>query len=181
MTTEKVVSTSPTSTFITATSTGCPTNLPTNYQAPHLIVPVNKSSPSTKYGTVFNGEVSSEISTLFNFDIPSSYSGLECSLIFAFPTIAQLQTSSFTLSGPGTVDIDLLSTAITIETSYASAPEAETDYGSFTFTPGHAYTIASFACPAGEAVSFGMESVGGTNFEFFEDFNPCPIGLYITA
>jgi hypothetical protein len=176
-----VVSTCPTSTFVTSTSTGCPTTLPTNYQAPHLIVPINKSSPSTEYGTQFNGEVSSEISTLFNFDIPSSYSGLACSLIFALPTQAQLQTSSFTLSGPGTVDIALLNAPITSETNYASVPETETDYGIFTFAPGHAYTIASFACPAGKAVSVEIESVGGTSFEFFEDFNPCPIGLYIFA
>ena len=164
----------------TMTSTGCPTNLPTNYQAPHLIVPVNKSSPSTEYGTSFDGEITPSISTLFNFDIPPSYSGQDCSLIFALPTQAQLQTSSFTLSGPGIINFALLSAPVTKQTTYASAPAVANDYGNLTVVPGNAYTIASFACPAGKSVSFELSSLGGTSLTFFEDFNPCPIGLFIT-
>ena len=174
-----VVSSCPTSAVKTLTSTGCPISLPTNYQAPHLIVPVDESSPSTEYGTSYNGEITPSVSSLFNFDIPASYSGQDCSLVFALPTQAQLQTSSFTLSGPGTIDFALLSGPITNQTSYASAPKVATDYGGTTVVPGNAYTIASFACPAGEAVAFMMESTSGTSLEFFEDYNPCPIGLYI--
>ena len=45
--------------------------------------------------------------------------------------------------------------------------------------------MASFDCPAGEEVSFKIAAAGGgddaTSLRFFQDYNPCPIGLFITT
>jgi hypothetical protein len=125
--------------------------------------------------------VTPDISSIFNFDIPESYEGQECSLVFLFPEQSQLQTSSFSLSGSGAVDCARLSMPAVATTSFSNAPSIAMDLGSFTLQPGNSYTFARFGCPAGMTVAFELSSVGGTSLTYFQDFNQCPIGLYITA
>jgi Ubiquitin 3 binding protein But2 C-terminal domain len=163
-------------------STGktCPADLSGSYQYPHLIVPVSKSSPNKAYGTQYNGTVTSDISTIFNFDVPPSYTGT-CSLVFLFPKQSQLETSSYTFSGNGEIDFKQLSTIASQSTTYASQGSVSTDYGSKTVTPGSSTVVATFACPAGKTVSYELSSVSGTSLNFFQDYNPSPIGLYITS
>ncbi|PQE29433.1 gpi anchored cell wall protein [Rutstroemia sp. NJR-2017a WRK4] len=173
---------SPTSSTPSASSSSCPTNLNGEYQYPHLIVPVSSASPSTAYGTSYNGVVNSTVSSIFNFDIPSSYTGT-CSLIFLFPTQDQLETSSYTFSGNGDVDFAQLSTIATQSTTYGSVGSVEKDFGTFTVTPGSSTVISTFACPAGETVSYDLSegASGTTDLWFFQDYNPSPLGLYITT
>jgi len=159
----------------------CPSNLNGAYQFPHLIIPIDSSNANAAAGTSYFGEVSSTISSIFNFDIPASYSGKTCSLVFLFPTQAELTTSSFTFSGNGGIDFSLLSEVATQATDYANAPGVKTDYGVTTVAPGNSYTIATFACPAGSAVSYELKAAGDTCLNYFQDYNPSPIGLYITS
>merc|ERR1711939_1282273 len=63
-----------------------------SYETPHLIVPVNKGSPDESYGTSYFGQVNSTTSSIFNFDIPSSYEGKTCSVVFLFPKKEDLET-----------------------------------------------------------------------------------------
>jgi len=74
----------------------------------------------------------------------------------------------------------MLSGVATSATSYANAPGVKTDYGVITVKPGNSYSIATFACPAGTAVSFEVKASGDTCLRYFQDYNPSPIGLYIT-
>lgn len=166
----------------TQTSTGktCPTTLSGEYQYPHLIVPVSKSNKDTAYGTSYNGKITSDISTIFNFDIPNSYTGT-CSLVFLFPEQSQLETSSFTFSGNGEFDFTQLSSVATQSTTYATQGGVKTDFGVKTATPGSSVVVSTFACPAGQAVSYEISSASGSSLEYFQDYNPSPIGLYITT
>ena len=159
----------------------CPANLNGNYEFPHLIIPVDKSKPNYAPGTSYFGEVSSTISSIFNFDIPSSDAGKKCSLVFLFPLQSQLQTSSFTFSGTGGIDFKWLSQAATQATTYNNQPGVKQDLGAKTVSPGHSYVIDTFACPAGQAIAFEMSAVGDTCLRYFQDYNPAPIGLYITT
>jgi hypothetical protein len=159
----------------------CPTTLNGPYQFPHLIIPIDSSNPNNAPGTSYNGEVSSTISSIFNFDIPASYSVQTCSLVFLFPDQSQLQTSSYTFSGNGGIDFSKLSGVATQSTDYANAPGVATDYGVVTVAPGNSYNIATFPCPAGQAVSFELKAQGDTCLTYFQDYNPSPIGLYITS
>lgn len=159
----------------------CPANLGGTYEYPHLIVPVDSTKPSTTLGTSYNGEVSSTVSSLFNFDIPASDSGKTCSLVFLFPTQAELETSSFTFSGSGAIDFAMLSSPASESTTYDSVPAVKTDYGSTTVAPGNSYTIATFDCPANSAVGFELTAPSDTSLWYFQDYNPSPIGLYITV
>jgi hypothetical protein len=160
--------------------TQCPANLNGAYQYPHLIVPVSSSSPDKAYGTSYNGEITSDTSSIFNFDIPTSYTGT-CSLLFLFPEQAQLETSSYTFNGSGEINFKQLSTVATQSTTYSSIGSTETDFGVKTVTPGSSTVIASFTCPAGQAVSYELSSVGGTSLTYFQDYNPSPIGLYVVS
>merc|ERR1711939_199086 len=64
---------------------GCPANLDGEYQYPHLIVPVSSENKDKAYGTSYNGTISPSVSSIFNFDLPYSYEGQTCSLVFLFP------------------------------------------------------------------------------------------------
>jgi hypothetical protein len=74
-----------------------------------------------------------------------------------------------------------LSAVATESTTWDNAPSVEKDLGQFTLSEGSSTLVESFACPAGEAVSFEMSAVGDTDLYFFQDWNPSPVGLYITV
>jgi hypothetical protein len=159
----------------------CEIDLNGDYQYPHLIVPVSKSNPDTAYGTMYNGTVTSDTSTIFNFDIPADYSGSTCSLIFLFPEQSQLQTSAYDFSGPGAIDFAELNGVADQSTTYNNAPAVGTDYGVLTVAPGNSYGVAFFPCDtvAGQTVSYELSSTDGTSLNYFQDYNPSPIGLYV--
>ncbi|QUC22911.1 uncharacterized protein UV8b_07152 [Ustilaginoidea virens] len=159
----------------------CPASLDGPYEFPHLIVPVDKSRPDDAPGTSYFGTVSPTVSSLFNFDIPAADQGKTCTLVFLFPTQSQLTTSSYTFSGDGSVDFSMLDgPASQGTTTWNNQPGKKTDYGSVAVAPGHSYSVATFPCPAGQTVAFKMEGCGDTDLRYFQDYNPSPIGLYIT-
>merc|ERR1711939_689002 len=94
---------------------GCPANLDGEYQYPHLIVPVSSENKDKAYGTSYNGTISPSVSSIFNFDLPYSYEGQTCSLVFLFPEQDQLETSAFT--------VNELSSPATEQTTYNSVPK----------------------------------------------------------
>ncbi|KAH9904452.1 ubiquitin 3 binding protein But2 C-terminal domain-containing protein [Xylariomycetidae sp. FL2044] len=154
------------------------------YNLPHLIVPIDSSQPSTALGTSFFGQVSATVSTLFNFDVPASDAGRTCTLWFLFPSADTLETSDFTFSGTGALAFTFLEGAATASTTWDSAPAVWGGEGRFDVAPGNAYELISFACPAaGSVLTVKMADVEGepTDLSYFQDYNPCPIGLFITT
>ncbi|KAJ5621356.1 hypothetical protein N7528_006139 [Penicillium herquei] len=158
-----------------SSGTSCGTTLTSgSFEFPHLIIPIDSNSPNTASGTSFNGEVTSTISSIFNFDIPASDSGKTCSLVFLFPEKADLQTSSYTFSGDGKVNFSELSKAASSSTTYNNAPSVSNNLGDVTISPGNSYVISTFSCPAGQAIAFEMKNAGTTNLDYFQDYNPSP-------
>ncbi|MBK5655643.1 MAG: hypothetical protein I4N50_28560 [Rhizobium sp.] len=160
-------------------SGSCPADLNGNYQYPHLIVPVDQSSPNTAAGTSYNGKVDSHTCTIFNFDIPQSYAGKTCTVVFLFPEQKDLETSSYTVSGSGHCSFSKLSGNANQQTSWANQPGKESELASFDVAPGNGYVVASGECAAGKTVSYEMCSGGDFALEYFQDYNPSPIGLYV--
>lgn len=183
--TTMTTSSPPTTTAPPATTTAagktCDTSLTGAYQTPHLIVPINSASPDTEYGTSYNGEVSSTISSIFDFDIPSSYEGDTCTIIFLFPTQAELTTSSFTTSGSGTIDFYSLSSPATLSTTYDTCPATSGMLASISAMPGNSYVVSSGPCAAGQRIGVLAKATGSYALKFFEDYNPSPIGVFLTA
>jgi hypothetical protein len=126
--------------------------------------------------------VTATVSSVFNFDIPASAAGQTCHVTFLFPEQSTLETSSYTMSGSGTLDFSQLSPGVSQSTSYSSLPAVASNLGQFTVAPGNAYPIASMPCPAGSlAIEVANVPGGDTNLNFFQDYNPCPIGLFVTT
>ena len=157
------------------TGNQCPADLSGAYQLPHLIIPIDSQQPSKAFGTSYNGKVDSHTCSIFNFDIPMSYLGKTCSVVFLFPEQKDLETSSFTVSGSGTVDFTKLKSPASQQTTYANQPGKESDLASISITPG----ITSSDCAAGQTVSYEVCSHGDFALDYFQDYNPSPIGLYI--
>ncbi|KAL9618380.1 MAG: hypothetical protein Q9160_006888 [Pyrenula sp. 1 TL-2023] len=162
----------------------CPKDLTGSWQFPHLIIPVSSSSPSRVFGTSYAGQVTpKEISSIFNFDVPSSpaYTGKTCRLELLLPRAEQMTTSSFTFTGPGNLDFAALKGPASNTTSFSDRPGQISDFGVVSVQPGNAYTIGKdVECPAGQAVAFQIASED-TSLSWFQDSNPCPIGLYVTV
>lgn len=154
---------------------GCGTNLVNgSFEFPHLIILIDSSSPNKAAGTSFNGTVTSTMSSIFNFDFLPSSANKQCSLVFLFPTQDKLETSAFSFSGDGAIRFLELQAPASSSTSFSNAPQVKVDFGVTNVSPGHTYTIATFACPAGQTVAFELKNDGSTNLDFFEDFNPSP-------
>lgn len=163
-------------------ATGCPASLSGSYEFPHLIVPVDKDSPSTAAGTSYNGTFSPTVSSIFNFDIPGSDSGKTCSLVFLLPTQDELVTSAFSLSGSGGLDVAQLKSPATAQTSYSNIPAVASDLGGPTsVTPGNEYVIASGSCAAGQTVSYEISATGSLALNYFQNSDAAAIGFYITV
>ncbi len=64
-------------------------------------------------------------------------------------------------------------------TTYTNQGSVKIDFGIKTVTPGTSTVISTFDCPRGDVVSYAMKAVGDTSLDFFQDYNPSPIGLYI--
>ena len=125
--------------------------------------------PSTSYGTQYNAYLSSSNSTVFNFDIPSSYAGKQCSVVFLFPKKSDLQTSDFTMSGSGGIKFDQLTSPAPLSVSYASCPAVKSNLGSVaSVTPGNSYVVSTGACAAGTTLSILASSTGGLSLSYFE-------------
>jgi len=161
-------------------TSSCPANLKGEYQAPHLIVPVDSSMPDKAYGTSYNGEANGTVSSIFNFDIPQSYAGQTCSLIFLFPKQSQLQTSSYNISGDGQLLFWLLNGYATQSTTYNNKPSHKSLLLQSNAQPGNSYIVSTGACAAGQRVAIELAATKSYALDFFQDYNPSPIGLYIT-
>lgn len=168
--------TAPPPSYPTATKPegSCSTDLSGDYEYPHLIIPVDSSKPDHAAGTSYNGTVSSTESTIFNFDIPAGDAGKTCSLVFLFPKLEDLETSSYSFSGDGKLDFCSLENPATESTNYNNVPKEKEDFGEHTVSPGNSYVIKTFDCPAGETVGYKIGNAGSTELEFFEDYNPSP-------
>lgn len=160
----------------------CSTVLSGEYQYPHLIVGVDNNHPGTALGNDYDAHVSSTISSVFNFDIPTSYEGATCSLVFLFPQRDQLTTSNYTLSGAGGLKFIRLQSPATEQTTFATIPTASKTVGVVDeLFADNSYLVASGPCFAGERVGYEVSATGSLDLEFFQDSNQPAIGLYITA
>jgi len=157
----------------------CPQDLNGNYQYPHLIVPVDSQNPDKAYGTSYNGTINGHTCTIFNFDIPASYAGKKCSTMFMLPRKEDLETSDYTMSGHGKCTVSKLKGNANAQTTYSNQPAKVGDVASIELSSGNTYTVESGDCEAGQTVSYEICGSGDFSINYFQDWNPSPIGLYV--
>ncbi|KAK4979434.1 hypothetical protein LTR66_001018 [Elasticomyces elasticus] len=151
----------------------CPKDLSGDWQFPHLITLVDSTKPNNAEGNSWNGTITKEVSSLFNFDIPQRYENKTCSALLLFPKQDQLETSAYEFYGIGGVDIALLSNTATFSTTYNTMGPVKSDFGVTNIAPGNSYTVATFPCQANSVMTFMMKSAGSC-FNYFQDYNPSP-------
>ena len=75
-----------------------------------------------------------------------------------------------------------LKTPATGQTTYNSCPAiAKAVGGVDSLEPGSSHVIATGACPAGARIGYEVSATGSLNLDYFQDYNPSPIGLYVTV
>ena len=162
---------------------GCPSILAqNNYQFPHLIIPVSKNSPDKAFGaSTYIPEISPSTSDVYNFDIPQDYAGKTCSLVFMLPMKFQMTTSDFNLTGTGGLNFAKLDKPATEQTTYNTVGTVVKKYTSLPVVePGNTYVVGVEKCPAGQRVGIEVSASGTLDLQYFQDFNPAAIGLYVT-
>ncbi|KAL9028591.1 MAG: hypothetical protein Q9196_003064 [Gyalolechia fulgens] len=176
------VASAPTHPSPSSPAKSCPTDLSGDFEFPHLIVPVDQSHPDTAANTGFNGHFSPTISTIFNFDLPSSLEGRTCSLVFLFPQRESLQTSNYTLSGTGGINVTRLLAPADSATTYNNQPAVNVTVGAIPdLQAGTSYTLGTGGCFVGTRIGYKVSATGSLDLNYFQDYHPAPIGLYITV
>jgi Ubiquitin 3 binding protein But2 C-terminal domain len=156
----------------------CPTDLNGDYAAPALIVPVDSANPENAAGTQYLGTVSKTVDTLFQFNIPSTYSGKTCSLIMLLPSTPNVQQ----FSGDGILHTTLLQNQVSTSTTWNTKGPVSTDHGNVTVVEGNSYTLATFDCPAGYQLTYDVGSAdGNTELTWFETSQDPATGLWVRA
>jgi len=92
-----------------------------------------------------------------------------------------LTTADYTFSGSGSLGCSELSSVADQKTSYSNAPAVAKDLGDLAIMPGNSYVVATGDCKAGTTQSIELSSKGGLSLHFFEDYNPSPLGLFMTS
>ncbi|OTA99163.1 hypothetical protein M426DRAFT_49582, partial [Hypoxylon sp. CI-4A] len=158
------------------------------YDSPSYITYISQSEPDRAFGPQYNSIITpNEISSVFNFDVPASRSDANCTLEFLFPRQDQLRTSGFKYDGPGSFAFTgyLAGSCPGPETTYNNQPTAGVfpPFPPIHMEPGYAYTIDVGPCTfaAGTYALLMLiqaTSSNDTTFEFFQNDDDCPIGIY---
>ena len=105
-------------------------------------------------------------------------------MVFLFPTREKLQTSNYTLSGTGGLNFERLPLDHPADsaTTFNNQPKANATVGTIPdLQAGNNYVIGSGGCFAGLRTAYKVSATGSLALDYFQDYNPEPIGLYISV
>ncbi|KAI1853059.1 hypothetical protein JX265_012815 [Neoarthrinium moseri] len=167
----------------------CSADLTNTFHYPSLLVPIDVANPDKAYGSSAYGQVSPNASTLFNFDFPAADAGKSCKVFFSLPSQSVLQSqqgSSYYFTGDGSVVFSRLGSAASAATTYndiAQGRIGRNDLGALRLQPGNTYVIETFACPAGQGVSYMVAEPAGhdTCLIYYQEGAPVPVGLFVST
>lgn len=170
-------------------TSACPYYLPDgSYEFPHLIVPINNTDVATGH-SYFANVSPGNCATIFNFDIPASRANQQCSVYFTLPRHDQLVTSDYkwngnntNTEGPGVLQLlqYAYNTGATDATTGNSQPPLGPD-AIITLNnaqPGNSYKAWTGSCGTGGVMSWKLSSPDSYLY-YFQDWNPCAIGLWV--
>lgn len=152
------------------------------FEAPSLIVPVDKADPSKVVGNGYVAQLSSTMSTVFVFDVRPENQGKTCNLAFHMPpAFPWPDMSPVKIKSPGGIIVS------SVGQQAASADISANNVGSSSVVgwvpsiqSANQYHIASVPCAAGQRVAYQIESTGGLAMDFFQMTVP-PLGLFMSV
>jgi glucan endo-1,3-beta-D-glucosidase len=146
---------------------------------PQLIVPVDKSQPTSVIGKQFIGRLDPVHSTLFNFNVPADYAGKACRLTFFVPSPSSEWWQPIQMKTAGGIAVSELDQLATETTSFSTVGTSRPVGSVGLLAKGEGNLVASFPCPAGKMVGYQVDSIGGLDLQFFEMITPA-LGLFMT-
>jgi glucan endo-1,3-beta-D-glucosidase len=162
------------------TPSSVPTGLRGPFEAPHLIVPVDKTDPSKVIGNVYAAQLSPTVSTVFVYDIRPEYHGKVCNLVFFVPPVSLFDGfSPAKIRLPGGISLSRLSSSVASPEISANSIGSSTPVGTVaSIQPDNQYAVSSMPCEGGQRVAYQIDSVGGLTMDFFQMTSP-PLGLFM--
>jgi glucan endo-1,3-beta-D-glucosidase len=164
------------------TASAPPVGLQGPFEAPNLIVPVDKSDPSKVMGNGYVAQLSPTLSTVFVFDVRPETQGKTCNLaLYVPPAFPWPDMSPVKIRSPGGIIVSSVGQHI------ASANISASNVVNFgvvgwvpSVQPANQYNLQSLPCAAGQTVAYEMESTGGLIMDFFQMTVP-PLGLFMSV
>lgn len=159
-----------------------PIGLQGPFEAPNLIVPVDKADPSKVIGNGYVAQLSPTMSTVFVFDVRPENQGKTCNLAFHMPPAFPWPDMSPVKSrSPGGIIVSSVGQQAASADISASNVDSSSVIGSIpSLQPANQYNIASVPCAAGQRVAYQIESTGGLVMDFFQMTVP-PLGLFMSV
>lgn len=156
-----------------------PRSLPEPFQAPHLIIPVDKADPAKVIGNGYIAQLSPTVSTVFVYDVPPAHQGKTCTLVFHMPPPFESPDSApVKIRVPGGISVSELNNQVPAEVS-AKMVGSSSPVGSVPLVQfGQEYNIASAPCKVGQRVGYQVDSLYGLSMDWFQMANP-PLGLFM--
>ncbi|KAF3053626.1 hypothetical protein E8E11_008665 [Didymella keratinophila] len=159
-----------------------PVGLQGPFEAPNLIVPVDKSDPSKVIGNGYVAQLSPTLATIFVFDVRPENQGKTCNLAFHMSSASPWpDMSPVKIRSPGGIIVSSVGQqAASADVSASNVVSSDVVGWIPSISPSNQYDLVSFPCPAGQRVVYQAESTGGLAMEFFQMTMP-PLGLFMSV
>jgi glucan endo-1,3-beta-D-glucosidase len=160
--------------------TSVPKDLRGSFEAPHLIVPIDKAIPSKVVGNSYTVQLSPTMSTVLVYDVHPEYQGKLCNLVFFMPPAFSLpDLAPAKLRSPGGISVSRVNNDVATPDRSASSVDSSAPVGVVPMIQSdNQYAVASMPCEAGQRVAYQVDSVGGLDMDFFQMTSP-PLGLFM--
>lgn len=159
-----------------------PAGLRGHFEAPNLIIPVEKANPVSTLGNDYTAQLSPTISTVFAFDVGPELQDMMCSLIFYMPPAFPFaDLAPVKIRSPGGITVFRLSNGVFTVKNNLSITSSSTLVGSAPLIQfANQYNVGSMLCDVGHRVAYQIDSVDGLNMDFFQMISPA-LGLFMIA
>jgi hypothetical protein len=159
-----------------------PVGLQGPFEAPNLIISVDKADPSKIIGNGYVAHLSPTIFTVFVFDVRPENQGKTCNLTFHMPVaLPWPDMSPVKVRSPGGITISSVDQQVTSMEISANDVSSSSLVGWVpSVEPANQYNIASVPCAAGQRIAYQVESTGGFTMDFFQTTTP-PLGLFMSV
>ena len=155
-----------------------PSKIPEPFELPHLIIPIDKSSPNKIIGNGFRAQLSPTISTVFVYDVSPAYAGKTCTLVFYLPPPFKYQDlAPVQIRASGGISVARLSNPVSANSNANNIGNSSPVGSVSSVQLGNQYTIASALCQAGQTLAYEVDSLSGLTMDWFQMTYP-PLGLF---
>ncbi|KAF2475807.1 uncharacterized protein BDR25DRAFT_379374 [Lindgomyces ingoldianus] len=163
----------------------CKKDLSGSHVQPLYIQQISRHQPKHTWPPSQHAKICKGVSALYTFDIPSSFTGKKCELLFLFPRRKHLADSHFSFNNKGAVDVDRLNKSVGPGATFESLEHAnpEMHLTRFDLINGKHWVLDRQPCTPGQ-ISYELLDMDDLCVEFDQSgpvVGKRPVGLYVAA